>query len=608
MTVRIVAAVLAAVAATAGWVWLRPAPPRAVALSPARFEAGCAFKTGDRGAFVLESNVEAKGAAEQDRFKGVLSWEVVAQPASPQEGAPSWLIRAAFTSVVMTQQLSTPENRLTQPLDGPFFVQLGRDCRILKTGFARTWQSSPRQFAFTVLSMFELAVAPDGSPVWELDQTDGLGRYAARYEGTRLPSGAVELTKVKTHYRGEARTASLGIQLLLVHAQAKARLAADGRWLDKVSGIERVRLRSQGAVLADLEQRYELTRDDAQFVAPDPGLSAEAADWQDPFLMPSQAVAAPAPEIVRLSLAAALKRFAELYASTPKGDAYAAALFLSAWLRGNPEQAAQLLAQLRAGTIPEAMRPAAFLGLELCGTPQARAVLMEALADKKLPPMDRARAATALSDVPQPTRASSLALVEASRDTEPQLVSGTAIRALGHLEGRTAVLEPELQAELRDVLHKELASARGNGRVVDVLDAIGNTADKNFVPELGRRLGDGSPAVREHAARAFRSMKEPDAHQLLIARLRVEAEADVRGAIVDSLFQLEAREPEGIALAAQQLATEPSPVVRSALIRWLGASVALPAARAALVAHFRREQLPELLQLIGKYVSADELK
>ncbi len=603
MTKRFVAAVLAAVAATAAWVWLRPAAPRADPPPPARFEAGCTFIAGDRGAFVLESNVEARGAAERDRFKGVLSWEVTGQPVEGQ-----WLIRAAFTSVVMTQQLSRPENRLTQQLNGPFFVKLGRDCRILEKGFDRSWDTTSRQFAFTLLSTFEFAVAPAGSPSWDLDQFDGLGRYAARYEGTRLPSGAVELTKVKTHYRGQDRTASLGIQLQLVYAQANARLAADGRWLDRVSGIERARLRSQGAVLADLEQHYELTRDDAQFVAPDRGLTAEASDWQDPFQMKSAAVAPPDPDIVRLSLDAALKRFAQLYASTPNGDAYAAALFLSAWLRGNPEQAAQLLAQVRAGAMAEALRPAAFLGLEMCGTPQARAVLMEALADKKLAPMDRARAASALSDVPQPTRASSLALVEASRDTEPQLVSGTAVRALGHLEGRAATLEPGLQAELRDVLVKSLASAHETGRTVDVLDAIGNTADESFVAQLGHSLGDGSPAVREHAAHALRTMKGHDARQLLLARLRVEAEADVRTALVDSFFQLEAHEPEEITLAAQQLAIEPSPIVRAGLIRWLGAAVALPAARAALVAHFHREQLPQLLQLIGQYVSAGELK
>jgi hypothetical protein len=67
------------------------------------------------------------------------------------------------------------------------------------------------------------------------------------------------------------------------------------------------------------------------------------------------------------------------------------------------------------------------------------------------------------------------------------------------------------------------------------------------------------------------------------------------------------RDPNAIAVANAQLAGQPAPEVRAALIRWLGTAADQPAARQALVAQFHREQVPQLQQLIGRFVSADEL-
>ena len=83
----------------------------------------------------------------------------------------------------------------------------------------------------------------------------------------------------------------------------------------------------------------------------------------------------------------------------------------------------------------------------------------------------------------------------------------------------------------------------------------------------------------------------------------------MRAAIVETLLTLGVRDEPTMTRAGQWLATEPAPAVRAALVRWLGAAAAeLPVAKAALVAQFRREPVPQVLQLIGQYVSADELR
>ncbi len=566
----------------------------------------CAFEPGERAAFSLRVNGQAEGAPDQqDLFKAVLSWEVVASP-HPGE----WLLRAAFSSTELRQSLSRPDQRVTQPLDGTFMVRVGRDCRFTGKGYPPNWEPTTRRFVATVLGTFEFAVDPTGPGLrWDIEQTDGLGKYAARYNAVALSGGELQMTKVKTRYLGNERANSLlDFQVQLVAAKAEATLDARGRWLRRVSGREQVRIRVQGTVLADLEQRYELTRDDARFAEPDHGVQMAALDWQDPFGMAVAAADEPVdPAIAKLSVDAALNRFAEIYFKTPGGDAYAAGLFLAQWLKAHPEQAAHLVAMIRDGGIPERLRPAAFMALQLCGTPQARAALMTALADESMTEMDRARAAFALSDVPQPTRESARALVDAASDSQPQLVSGTSVRALGHLTERARTLDPEMQRELQETLSRELAAARDDSRAIDVVDAIGNSGDTSFVPELEQRLADGSPAMREHAARALRRMEPSEAMAPLLARLEVETDPGVQTALVDTLATLGVREPGAIALANAQLAGQPAPEVRAALIRWLGAAADQPAARAALVAQFHREQVPQLQQLIGRFVSADEL-
>jgi HEAT repeat protein len=158
------------------------------------------------------------------------------------------------------------------------------------------------------------------------------------------------------------------------------------------------------------------------------------------------------------------------------------------------------------------------------------------------------------------------------------------------------------------VLLAELQSAATGSRQIDVIDGIGNTGDEAFAPELGTRLADPSRSMREHAARALRRMEVPVAAPLLLQRLPVEPEAQVRATLADTLAALGVQDEASLRVATQVLASEPSADVRAALIRWLGAAVAVPVARQALIAQFHREQVPGLLQLIGRFLPAEALR
>lgn len=580
---------VAALGVAAFVLWPRPAPkPVPVAAAFPR----CQLRAGTHAAYAIESVVTAQGVS--DRLKTVLSWRV-------GEGGT---IRAALSGTEHEQRLTRPEQRVTDSLAAPFMLRVDADCRFSEEGFAQAWKPGTRRLVSGLLHQFEYVVPHDGTALgWKADQSDGLGPYAAEYSARPLDGGAFELTKRKIVYRAPESW----MRVQLVASSAKATLAGD--WLESVDGTEHAKLFAQNELVADLEQHITLKRADDAFKEPDPALTAADVDWKPPSQAAEKlADAPPDPGLKTLALEDALARFQSLYAKAKDGDAYAAARFLADWLRARPEQAAVIADAVKRGKLAAALHPAVFLGLELCGTDEARGVLAKLLADDGLSEMNRARAASALSDVPKPTRESADALVAASRPDGAQLVSGTSVRALGHLASRTDALDPETANDLHDALKRDFDGATGTARTVDVLDAVGNSGDKSFAPSLKDKLGDPSNAVREHAARAMRSMPLADAEAPLLSQLQTETEPGVRTAIVTSLDALGAKDVPALTVGASQLATESDANVRAALIHWLGSAVTEPVAKNALVAQFHRETLPSNLQLIGRFLPASALK
>ncbi|HEY0712415.1 MAG TPA: hypothetical protein VGF45_07065, partial [Polyangia bacterium] len=127
-----------------------------------------------------------------------------------------------------------------------------------------------------------------------------------------------------------------------------------------------------------------------------------------------------------------------------------------------------------------------------------------------------------------------------------------------------------------------------------------------------------SAKVRARAAGAFRRTSSTDDEKLLIAWLAREPEASVRRAIVQALAErveeAAARtsspnvSPELVAAVIARLPSESDVQTRGLLIQLLGGvAETVPAAKQALIQHFKRESNVELLRKIGEFCTADEL-
>jgi HEAT repeat protein len=227
------------------------------------------------------------------------------------------------------------------------------------------------------------------------------------------------------------------------------------------------------------------------------------------------------------------------------------------------------------------------------------------LVDRRFRAVDRARAASALSDIGGTTRATAELLLSQAQADRDDMVANVSLLGLGSMARRGG--DEEVRTYIRASLDKELAAAADDSKARVVLDAMGNSGDPAFVDSLAQQLGAESAVTRQHAAEALGRLDPVTAGPRLWDRLREETDPRVSAAILGAY-----RGPataDAIALISDKLAASTSISERAAMIAWLGTlSRSRPEARSALVAQFHQETSARLMQQIGTFVPAAALR
>lgn len=574
---------------------------------------GCRFAEGAQLAFHLHTTLRTGDAIQSLRgrlFLRALAREDV-----------GWLLAGALTDIAEGSGYEAATA-------APFLLRMSGDCRFADFGFLPAMKPEGRQQIRGLFQAMEVLLpAQPGASGWMRAHQDQHGTYTALYsiEARQGDDPHPRLRKRRGPYTS-LRGGASPMDVTLLRAEATAVLDRDGAWLRAYDGQEHLRLGQDGRPLLDLRAEVSLRRDDAPFPVSLPGTAAftfgEAALGAGARQAPPQI---PTDDRLRgLDLNTALSAFLD---RLKQGDDRAikdAAFALAAYLRSRKEAAAELLGRLRRGDLPDEAQAAAFLALEIAGTPQAESALAEALLDPGMRAMNRMRAAAALQDVPTPSERAISALTQAASarpaagDEQGDNVRRTALLAMGTLSSRLEGDRPTEARRLRDEIGRQLRGARGPasrddpGDLTAALDAIGNSGDESFAAELKALAGHQEKTVRSHAAQAYRRMDPAVRDPALAGWLPKEGDPAVRQAIAETLLTAAreaGRAPDpAVAMAIDRLPQEPSPQVRGLLIQILGAAKDVPAARAALIAHFHREKVPELLALIGRYCSVEELR
>ena len=577
--------------------WFAATPTPAPQVAEPTPELACSFVRGERRAYEVSSQAGTTEAV--DRFAGTLSLEVV------EASAVGALARAAFSEVSLEQTLSDTPARERDVEGAPFFVRIDRQCRYTHLGFGDDWQASGRDVVTQVLHATEMVVSGEARDHWQAAQRDGGGDYVAEYRAAVTADG-VEVVRQKPAYDADPEARRLGIELTVLRSRAEARFDAAAQSIERVAGAEQLMLSLPDGTEQVLTHRFSMGRRDEAFALV-AAASVDDVDFDDtPRAIPVDRPVDPG--LAALALGDARDRFGDFFARLGSDGVFPAARFLADWLRANPAQSQALMEELRSGAIDEAAQASFFLAFELAGTDASREVLVGAVVDGVLTDLNRARAASALADHGEPSRAVADVLLGLAHDDASGTVSTVSRLGLGSLVGRA---DGALGDELRDVLPGELAAAEARTDRVAAIDAIANCGDDRFADALGAQLGAGEPSVRAHAAEALGRLSPEVARTHLVEQLGAEEDPQVVASVLRGLRQVDeggsALGAGELSLAGERLAS-PHASVRLGLIEWLGRSADRPEVRRLLAEQFHRETDLRLKQRLGSYVSAAELR
>lgn len=615
--------------------------------------AACALAPGQRAAYDLRLSARTRlqlpagldrgGGDGELRLQAVLEQQVL-------RGLPEgrWLVAARLRDVTLGGERAPAEAGAggtgAAPAELTLPVLLRVDCRLRVEAVAHqaAAPAAVRDEWQILLKMAEVLrpagemAGPKASALWREEQEDTLGRYLAAYE-RRGPArgGPLRVTRRRLAYlrlhRGPAAGAgpagALVTEAEVAQAQASAEWSGASGLPRAVEASEEIVLRARGEVLArtsgalSLRPREaagldlsELGRDEGRFTfAPATQLSAPP----DPL---QAAAGAPRP------LDEVLGELARLLLGERPHFEQAVSL-LVAQLRGRPEAAAELLARLRAGALPEGLRPTLFLALQLTG---ARELLRSAAGETALPLPDRLRAVAALRDVPGADRGLVDALRELGRGGDDEQV-----RAAARLGLAAQLRRPELPAEERarvlDDLRGQLAGASGAAAadpasLAMALDTVAEAGEPGaaLAAEVAPLCHGDSGRVRAAAYRALTAAAALPPPPDLLTALLAETDGAARAAIAAALLSQVAAAPPDEALLARAAAallgapgtaegasSGGAPLdegTREVLLRVLCAAPRSAAARDALRRQLPRETAPRLLSLIGQCVPIAELR
>jgi HEAT repeat protein len=606
----------------------RPSQPAQEPTAAPRRPLSCRFSAGEELAFHVRATSSARASEtatpQQLSLDATLWWRVL-----EERSASGWVVAATLSDVRLLEGGAEADAARRAALEAPFLFQIGRDCRFRDFAFDSSVDAEARRQLQGTLQAAELILPPLPRARWVSRHKDSLGAYDATYA---LEASSSNDAPALTRQHGQYIASSLPLlpeqlggrmRVDVLSGDTRATLDAKGRWVGQLHGGSHLRVWMGGKLLSDVSSQVELERLDGARGSPDVlahldagrfawGDSASGARRSAPELPP-----APDPALAALSLDGALADFASKLGGG-HNNVHDAAVRLASYLSVHPEAIPDLIARMRGGTVPEQLHSVLFLALEKTGTLAAENGLASALEDRGVSTQDRMRAAVALQDIPRPSERTAHTLIDQARgnraDPEERQVADASLLALGALSHRVDARLPEVARLTHDELDTRLRMARGTEDLSVALDAIGNSGDERFADSLRTYNQDASPLVRAHAARAWRRMEPTTVEPVLVEWLGQEKDAQVRRSIADTLAE-QVREadrpasPAVLTAAAARLASEPDARTRSALISLLGSAARTDAtAKLALVQQFHRETVPELQVLIGRYVSAEELR
>jgi hypothetical protein len=501
-------------------------------------------------------------------------------------------------------------------------MKMSAKCRIEAFAFRQATTEDKAAMVEGTMRLFEVVGGDSRDATWVASQHDLNGEFFARYERVASEGSTFDFTRRVDEYRreGQGEDDPRSAIRLLEHETAGS---FDATWgfTTELSGRTRHRI-SEGSP-TELSVSFTLERDDA---APPDGLPGAQDTGLFAWNAPGSGAVPEEPEmiagmlrdeVVAMDTEAMAAQLTELWNAAKSPAHEQAYQFLLAWVRGRPGAAEALVSAVRDGTLDPALHGMVFLVLGTADTDESRRVLGASLTDAALGGMNRERAALSLGTNTTPTMESLASMREAAeasaRTDEDESVQGVVRRSIGPFARDDA--PEEVRNEARAYIRELAESADDPERRLAGIDAAGNAGSDGLLDAIEGGFNDADPAVRASAYHALRDMSRELVQPVVADALGHETDDHVRRSLVEAAYTNAQRSSRPVVSSELAEATAASfgsiedVGARAAAIRLVGVAARNdPAASQALAAWLTQEPEPELVQLIGQYISLEEAR
>lgn len=590
---------------------------------------GCRFQPGDRLGYTLSSQTvyglsSGVGGSVNDKstalFKAVMHLRVLDASPGDAGSGPSYTFAGMFSRPSLSQGGEPlPADGTAAALGAPVLFRMDASCRVTEVATQSSMPVVGRNQWKLTLKLLEFAVpAPGTASSWTTRQSDGLGAYSATYRRTDGPRAEITLRRGRVAYHELHQNDDRRVSANVVRSAATARFLQGKGWFEHAKAEEHAILKMSGKTMADVNTTIEAGAIDVA--------DAQGQFWTEEFDRARYAFGpadvlekdetrlpyADRPPIEGLGARSLDSVLTEIEAGLAKKQGtpeYDKSLnLLVQYLRLDPGKPRALLAQLQRSTAQSPSRPVLFLALQLTGGKEAHEVLDLAAHDARLSTLDRERAISALSDVPDPNTATVASLMDMRRPRgdDAEDIANTTNLALGALANNPR-LDPQGKETILTTLAGDLSSAQSPEDAVIALGAIGNARDASLRDRVMEWTVHEEPMVQAAAYSALRNLNAMPEPVVMIDALIAADSPHLRSALTECLISRKLGD-EDLARVATALRGEPAPEVRASFIRILGYAVAYSAfAKATLVEHAKVEPDPDLLVHLGRYLKGKDL-
>jgi hypothetical protein len=518
----------------------------------------------------------------------------------------------------------TPEQSqvIRAALARPVFGLLDGRGRVLSVRFDPATGPPAQHAARTLLAAIQFVGLPpnaDPGADWEAEEDDPSGTFVAHYH--EHADGTVHKTKLRYLPPKQAKKSKTIVLTPTIESEGEyvATLDAAVHCLIALSAEEAQSVTYQSRLIGqgDLKLEMQLIRNEQSAAAELAALRAAEAELAKtgravPLCAARSSeesrLAIQRQELGTATLESLLADLAEAEAASPEvKDATRLFLRFKALAIVRPESCArlgELLTDAEAGSLRMHILADA---LEAAGHAKAQAALIASIQGRTGDWPALAMLIPVLGSAESPTPETEHALQSLAFGTHDDNVTAAARLALGNVARSLGEESPARAAKIVDLLLLQLAVSRSAESKWQLLLALGNAGSARALPTLTRFLDDTSPELRGAAAWALRWIDSPRADLLLTTKvLSSDRISSVR---LEAVRALRFRETTSANFAAQEkaLAAEAEAVVRMALLNNLwDARQSNPKARGLVERAAAGDPAPAVREAASKILEGDQ--